>query len=114
MLLEQCRPGPWDVVNHPGRQEGEAAATPRQALNEEIIQTSSNHSCTGQLVQSQEVCGGVALTPRLGSTAATTRVSALAFGLVPAGRTPLPMAPTGMDPRRYSYRLPVPSAGWDR
>lgn len=30
-------------INHQGRQEGEAAATPGQALDEEILRTSSNH-----------------------------------------------------------------------
>ena len=33
-------------VNHPGRQEGEAAGAPGQALSEEILGTSSNHCRT--------------------------------------------------------------------
>lgn len=33
-------------VNHPGRQEGEAAGTPGQAQSEEILGTSSNHCRT--------------------------------------------------------------------
>lgn len=43
LALELLRPAVAEDINHRGRQEGEAAAAPRQALDEEILGTSSNH-----------------------------------------------------------------------